>query len=173
MKKGLVTLFILVAVLAVAQITGGIVYTVLTAENEARYTYVEATVKDVETEKGEDDSVTVKSITVTYIGADGEVEATMKDFPSKFSIGTTFTARYDEDPTLLSTESTDWFTPIFLIILGVLYALGDAIALLNRKNIGLYALSDDGKETSAEEDNWSLVDTDEEEKQFLNGSDSE
>lgn len=172
MKKGLVTLFILVAVLAVAQITGGIVYTVMTAKQEARYTYVEATVKEVEIVSGENDSVTVNSITVTYIGADGEREAKMKNFPSKFSVGTTFTARYDDDPTLLSIESTDWFTPIFLIVLGLLYALGDIIALVNKKNIGLYALSDDGKQ-SIPEDDWSLADANEGEKQFLNGSDSE
>ncbi len=174
MKKSLVTLFVVVAVLAVLLIAGGIAYTVLTAEKESAYTYVEATVKEVETEPS-DDAVTIKKVTVTYTGADGEeVTAVMEDFPEKFSVGSTFTARYSVDPLTLSAEKTDWFTPIFMLVLGVAYALGDAIAFFNRKKFGLYALSDGGGDVATEDDDWSLADNDEDEKtRFLNGSDSE
>lgn len=140
MKKELKVLCITVAVLAVLQLIGGIFYTAMTAREEKKYTYVECTITSVQS-KEEDDTVTIEGITVSYIGNDGQtVIAQMVDFPSSFSVGETFTGRFKDDPLLISAEQTDWFTPVFLIILGAAYALIDITLFLLRKKMGLYAM---------------------------------
>lgn len=154
MKKELKTLWIVVAVLAVLQIVGGCIYTGWTAVKEKTYTYVDCTVMAVQsTING--DSVTIDGITVSYVNEQGQtVMAQMADFPTSFAEGETFRARYQDDPLTLSVRQTDWFTPVFLLILGLAYALFDLGALLLRKKMGLYALVDiteDGQTDLTEE----------------------
>lgn len=140
MKKELKILWITVAVLAVLQLIGGTIYTVWTAKEEQKYTYVECTIVSVQSKK-EEDTVIIEGITVSYLGDDGTtVIAEMADFPSSFSVGTVFTGRFKNDPLKISAEDTDWFTPVFLIVLGGMYAIIDIALLLFRKKMGLYAM---------------------------------
>lgn len=142
MKKELKTLWIVVAVLAVLQIVGGSVYTGWTAVKEKTHTYVDCTVMAVQSTT-DGDSVTIDGITVSYVNGEGQtVVAQMADFPTSFAEGYTFRARYQDDPLTLSVQQTDWFTPVFLLILGLAYGLLDLLALLLRKKMGLYALVD-------------------------------
>lgn len=142
MKKELKTLWIAVVVLAVLQLIGGIAYTSWTAHCERQYTYVDCTVVSVSTSQGEEEgALTVEGITVSYVASGGEtVIAEMEDFPSSFAIGESFRGRYSDDPTLISAKTTDWFTPVFLIILGAMYALAAAVMFILRKKMGLYAM---------------------------------
>lgn len=140
MKKELKTVWIVVAVLAILQIIGGSIYTLHTAEQEKRYTYVACTIEEIRT-KQDGDSLIVEGITVSYRADDGStVTAQMVDFPPRFSEGDTLQGRYVDDPLKISAQQTDWFTPVFLIVLGVAYAAFDVAALLLRKKLGLYAL---------------------------------
>lgn len=142
MKREFKTLWIAVAVLAVLQLIGGTIYTAATAARERTYTYVECTVIDVRVTEQEE-GVTVEAITVSYTDANGNaVIAEMIDFPSKFSLGSTFEGRYTDDPHKISAQTTDWFTPVFLLILGGAYAIGDIVAFALRKKMGLYAMVD-------------------------------
>lgn len=145
MKKEFKAIWWTVAVLAVLQLVGGIIYTSYTAKLEREFTYVECTVTDVQTKKDEDsedkNALIIERIVVTYKNSAGEtVDAEMTDYPQSFAIGTTFTARYTNDPHSLSAEHTDWFTPIFLIVLGAVYAITAAALLIFRKHTGLYAM---------------------------------
>ncbi len=140
MKKELKVICITVAVLAVLQLVGGIFYTAMTAKEEKSYTYVECTILSVQSKK-EDDTVIIEGITVSYLGSYGQtVVAQMADFPSSFAEGETFTGRFRDDPLLISAEHTDWFTPVFLIVLGAAYAVIDITLFLLRKKMGLYAM---------------------------------
>lgn len=152
MKKEMKTLWIVVAVLAVLQIIGGSVYTAMTAIRERDFTYVDCTIVSVQTTQ-EGDTVQVNGVTVTYTDAAGKtVTAEMLDFPERFSVGQTFRGRYENDPRKISAEKTDWFTPVFLIVLGAAYGLFDVAALLLRKKMGLYALADISENPSPEEE---------------------
>lgn len=153
MKRELKTLWIVVAVLAVLQIVGGSIYTAITAVRERNYTYVDCTVVSVKTTP-DGENFRVEGITVSYADSTGNtVTADMVDFPSSFSVGSTFRGRYEQDPKAVSAEHTDWFTPVFLIVLGAVYALADIGALLLRKKMGLYALNEitDEEEPQTEE----------------------
>lgn len=170
MKKELKAVFITVAILAVLQLVGGTIYTAITAAREKEYTYVSCVVVSVETEtatSGEEDqtdsegvSVTIKSVTVEYENESGEkVTAHLADFPQSFSVGTTLSARYKDDPLNLSTAKTDWFTPVFLLVLGGLYLLTVICMLLFQKRAGLYAIrdaKDDDEELSDEDSDGEL-----------------
>lgn len=142
MKKELKTLWITVVVLAVLQLIGGIAYTAWTAQCERRYTYVDCTVVSVSTSQGEEEgALIVEGITVSYVAdGGGTVIAEMEDFPSSFAVGESFRGRYSDDPSLISAKTTDWFTPVFLIILGAMYALAAAVMFILRKKMGLYAM---------------------------------
>lgn len=145
MKKDLRTVWIVVMVLAVLQIAGGSYFTLRTALYEKNYTYVDCTVVSVQSIQ-EEDSLQVQGITVSYVNEAGEtVLAQMEDFPSTFSVGSTFRGRYEQDPYRLSAQETDWFTPVFLVVLGLVYGLGGLGALLLRKKMGLYAMEDISK----------------------------
>lgn len=142
MKKDLRTVWIVVMVLAVLQIAGGSYFTLRTALYEKNYTYVDCTVVSVQSTQ-EEDSLLVQGITVSYVNEAGEtVLAQMEDFPSSFSVGSTFRARYEQDPYSISAQETDWFTPVFLLVLGAGYGLFGLAALLLRKKMGLYAMED-------------------------------
>lgn len=158
MRKQYKTLLIILVVLAVLQIIGGIVYTTLTGINEKKYTYVTCTVTDVQTEQNEDETFTVIGIEVSYRGEDGQtVYAQMQDFPSSFQVGESFEARYVDDPLSLSQEKTDWFTPVFLLVLGIEYAIGAIVMFAMRKKMGLYALqADDNENAPIDEDDWHI-----------------
>ncbi len=160
MKKQYKTLLIIIAVLAVLQIVGGIVYTSIVGAQEKEYTYVTCTVVKVETEQQEDESYLVTGITVTYENDKGEtITATMQDFPSSFAEGKSFEARYKDNPLSLSAEKTDWFTPVFLLCLGVCYAIGAIVMYAMRKKMGLYALDNEEKDdTPINEDDWHIYD---------------
>lgn len=161
MKKQYKTLLIIVTVLAVLQIIGGIVYTSIVGVQEKEYTYVTCTVVEVETEQQEDESYIVKGITVTYENDKGEaVTATMQDFPSSFAEGKSFEARYKDNPLSLSAQKTDWFTPVFLLCLGVCYAIGAIVMFAMRKKMGLYALDNEVKndDVTIDEDDWHIYD---------------
>lgn len=140
MKRDLKVLWITVAVLAVLQLVGGAVYTAWTAKCEKQYTYVDCTVISVQSSE-DGDALRIEGITVSYTDGEGRtVIAEMEDFPSSFSVGSTFRGRYSNDPLSISAKQTDWFTPTFLIFLGALYALFDILALILRKRMGLYAM---------------------------------
>lgn len=140
MKKEFKIIFITVAVLSVLQLIGGTVYTAWTASQDELYTYVDCTVVSVQSVT-EGDTLKIEGITVSYVNENGEVvTAQMEDFPSSFSIGEVFSGRYLDDPLSISAKKTDWFTPVFLIILGAAYAIFDLIAFLLRKKMGLYAM---------------------------------
>ncbi len=142
MKKELKTLWLVIAVLAVLQIFGGSVYTAMTAAKERDYTYVDCTIVSVQSTQ-DGDTVQIQSVTVTYLNTEGNtVTAQLQDLPERFSVGETFRGRYENDPEKISAEKTDWFTPIFLIVLGAAYGLFDVAAWLLRKKMGLYALGD-------------------------------
>ncbi len=154
MKKEFRTLWIAVAVLAVLQLVGGGVYTAWTAHCEKQYTYVTCTVISVSSSKQEgDDAVTIDGITVSYVNEQGEtVVAEMEDFPSSFAVGESFSGRYSDDPTRISAKQTDWFTPVFLIVLGMGYALFDILTFIFRKKMGLYAMVSPAEELSDDEE---------------------
>lgn len=142
MKKELKTIWIVVAVLSVLQILGGIAYTAMTAAKERNFTYVDCTVVSVQSTQ-DDDTVHIQGVTVTYLDREGNtVTAQLQDIPERFAVGETLQGRYEDDPLKISTEKTDWFTPVFLIVLGTAYGLFDVAAWLLRKKMGLYALED-------------------------------
>lgn len=142
MKKELKTIWVVVAVLAVLQILGGSVYTAMTATKERSFTYVDCTVVSVQSTQDEG-TVQIQGVTVTYLDGKGNtVTAQLQDLPERFAVGESIRGRYDDDPLKISTEKTDWFTPVFLIVLGTAYGLFDVVAWLLRKKMGLYALED-------------------------------
>lgn len=158
MKRDFKILCTAVAVLAVLQIVCGAAYTVYTVKEDSSYTYVECTVLEVKTSQ-EDEAVKVEEITVSYMNEEGRsVVARMADFPERFSVGSVFTGRYRDDPMSISAQKTDFFTPVFLIVLGAAYAIADTVFLLMRKKMGFYAMEDVREEsadfyTDAEEEN--------------------
>ncbi len=152
MKKELKTLWIAVVVLAVLQLIGGTIYTAATAANEKNFTYVDCTVLSVQS-KQEEDTLIVTGITVSYTDDAGNaVVAEMADFPASFSVGSVFEGRYSDDPLLISAETTDWFTPVFLIVLGAAYGLFALITWSLRKKMGLYAMEDISEEPIFDEE---------------------
>lgn len=149
MKKQLKTIFIILIVLAVLQIVGGVVYLSFTAVEDASYTTVECTIHSVvftKTEKQEEqeEQGTIDKVIVTYQNAQGEtIQAELSDYPASFSIGSVFEGRYkSEEPTKITMEETDWFTPSFMLCVGVLYAIGATLLFVFRKKLGMYALDD-------------------------------
>lgn len=156
--KQLKTIWIIIVVLAVLQIIGGSVYTAWTVDNERRYTYVDCVIVDI-TAVADGDSYTVEAVLVEY-EADGKtVSAKLVDYPSKMEIGTTVHGRYDQSVQEISCKTTDWFTPIFLLCLGVAYAIGAALAFVFRKKMGLYVIVDEvGGNECIEDDGWTLLD---------------
>lgn len=152
MKKELKTLWIAVVVLAVLQLIGGAVYTAATAANEKNFTYVDCTVLSVQSQE-EEDGLIITGITVSYVDDGGNtVVAEMADFPASFSVGSVFEGRYSDDPQLISAETTDWFTPVFLIVLGAAYGLFALITWLLRKKMGLYAMEDISEDPISDEE---------------------
>ncbi len=161
MKGQLKTILIVIAVLAVFQIAVGSVFLASTVKQERTYTYVTATITDVQTEKGEEENFyTITSIVVTYQNDNGQMTtATLTDYPSSFEIGTVVQCRYTDNPLSLSTQTTDWFTPIFTICLGAVYAISGVILFAFRKKFGLYALQDtENGNFDIQDDDWSIDD---------------
>lgn len=161
MKSQLKTILIVIAVLAIFQIVVGAVFLHFTVKTERTFTYVTAQITDVQTEKGEEEnSYKITSIVVTYTNNNGEtVIATLSDYPSTFEIGTTVQCRYTTNPYSLSTQTTDWFIPIFTVCLGVVYAIGGIVLFAFRKKFGLYALQDtENGNVDIVDDDWSLDD---------------
>lgn len=162
MKRHLKTLLVVIAVLAVFQIVVGALLLSWTVKTEHSYTYVSATITEIQTEKQQnedgDEYYTVKSVSVTYTNDSGEsVTATLADFPYSFELGTVVKCRYTDNPLSLSTQTTDWFTPIFTVSLGAIYAIGGTLLFVFRKNFGLYALEDTEKgDFEEEDDDWEL-----------------
>ncbi len=177
MKRRLRTLLVIIAVLAVFQIVAGALLLSWTVTTEKSYTYVTATITEIQTEKQQnedgDEYYTVKSISVAYTNNSGEsVVATLADFPYSFELGTVLECRYTDNPLSLSTQTTDWFTPVFTIVLGVVYAIGGTLLFVFRKNFGLYALEDTEKgDFEEEEDDWEL--DDEQSNEILQDDDPE
>lgn len=169
MRKDFLTIFIVIAVLAVCQIVGGVIYTVKTAIEDRKYDYYECTIIDIETEKVESDEESVeqykiKAVKVTYTLEDGTtITANATQYPQSIAVGNVFVGRVSNESISgnVSCETTDWFTPILMIVLGVVYALADLLFYLFRKKTGLYALRDVSDDyVEIEEDNWTVENID-------------
>ncbi len=166
MRKDFLTIFIAIAILAVLQIVGGTIYTITTAVVESKYTYYDCTIVEIETEKVESDTDSeieqykIKNVKVSYTLADGtEIIANASYYPTPLAVGDVFVGRVSSDSTSdsVSSETTDWFTPIFMIVLGVVYALIDLLFFVFRKKTGLYALKDVSEEyVEIEDDDWTI-----------------
>lgn len=158
MKRQLKTILIVLIVVAVLQIVGGIVYLSLTAVDEKRYTSVECTITEViskvqENEDGEEETLKIESIIVTYQNANGEsVTAELADYPSSFEIGTVLEGRYKDDPSVITLGDTDWFTPALVLVVGVAYGIGAVVMYATRKKTGMYALDNQPAENIPDEE---------------------
>lgn len=163
MKKRIKALFVLLVVLAVLQTVGGIVYLSFTAAEDKLYTDVVCTITEVKTtvvepeedgEESEGETVTIDSITVTYQNENGEeVVATLADYPSSFQgVGTVLNGRYKDNPTSITLVQTDWFTPSFVLVMGIAYAVGTTVLFAMRKRMGWYALDDSEKDNAPEQE---------------------
>lgn len=144
MKNRNVKLIIFSFVLAAILVVGGVVYVSLTAVDAARYQSVMATVVQVKTEKKDENSVVVKSVTVQYETPQGTVRDDLSgQLPDKLQEGGTLSVRYKKsDTSFVTAERIDWGTPIFLLVIGVLYAVGSIVFVHLRKKAGDYALYD-------------------------------
>lgn len=155
--KQLKIIWIIVVVLAVLQIVGGCVYTAWTVKDEQRYTYVDCVIDGIDSVQ-DGDNYKIESVTVSYFMDGASVSAILVDYPAKIELGATLSGRYAENPTEVSCKTTDWFTPIFLICLGVAYAIGAAVAFVLRKKMGLYAIVDEvGGDEELDDDDWTLL----------------
>lgn len=165
MKKRFKTLFIVLIVISVLQTVGGIVYLSFTAAKDKSYVEVACTITEVSVVENADgeEGVTIESIKVEYVNADGErVEAVLEDYPSNFSVGTTLNGRYKDDPHSITLTRTNWFLPSIVLVIGVAYAVGAVALYASRKNMGLYALSDvtDDTDESEEPENVEIAEND-------------
>lgn len=175
MKRQIKTIFIILVVLAVLQIVGGTIYLSFTAVDDKKYTTVECTIHSVVFTKTEDDeeegtSGTIDKVIVTYQNEQGDtIEAELEDYPASFSIGSVFEGRYKDDPYKITLEETDWFTPSFMLAMGIAYAIGTSVLFAMRKRMGWYAL-DDGQDKHAEDVEEEIKENEEFSKQILDSS---
>jgi len=144
MKNRNTKLLIFSFVLAAILVVGGVVYVSLTAADAARYQSVTATVVQVQTEKKDENSVVIKAVTVRYETPQGATQSDLSgQFPDKLQEGGDLSVRYKKsDTSFVTAERIDWGTPIFLLVIGVLYTVGSVVFVHLRKKAGDYALYD-------------------------------
>lgn len=144
MKNRNTKLVIFLFVLAAILVVGGVVYVSLTAADAAQYQNVTATVVRVQTEKKDENSVIVTAVTVQYETLHGAVQSDLSgQLPDKLQEGGSLSVRYKKNDTFFVTaERIDWGTPIFLLVIGVLYTVGSGVFVHLRKKAGDYALYD-------------------------------
>ncbi|MCM1290101.1 MAG: DUF3592 domain-containing protein [Corallococcus sp.] len=144
MKPRNLKIVIFAVVLAVILIAGGVTYVSVTAVNAAKYQTVSATVVEISTEKKDENTVIVTGVAVRYETAGGVVQNKLSgQFPKELKEGSQISVRYKKDDvTFVTAEHVDWGTPIFLLVLGVLYAVGSGVFIYLRKKAGDYAIYD-------------------------------
>ncbi len=144
MKNKNTKLLIFSFVLAAILVVGGVVYVSLTAADAARYKNVTATVVQVKSENKDENSVVIKAVTVQYETPQGTVQNDLLgQLPDKLQEGGNLSVRYKKsDASFVTAERIDWGTPIFLLVIGVLYTVGSGVFVYLRKKAGDYALYD-------------------------------
>ena len=144
MKNRNTKLIIFTIVLAAILIAGGVTYVSITAVNAAKFETVTAIVTEITTEQKDENSVTVTGVTVRYETSDWTTESKLSgQLPKELKEGGSLIVRYKKDDvSFVTTEYVDWGTPIFLLVIGVLYAVGSGVFIYLRKRAGDYALYD-------------------------------
>lgn len=129
--------------LAAALLAGGIVYTSLTAAENSRYVYTQAEITEINSVENADGTYDITGVTIRYETEKGTVGVLLeKGLPAELKTGAEISVRYlKTDPAKPSTQRTDWFSPAFLIALGVMYSAIGAAMLLVRKRAGHYAMT--------------------------------
>ena len=81
--------------------------------------------------------------------------------PPRLEEGREIEVRFNkENPDVVTAEMIDWFPAVFLLALGVLYAVGGLLVVIFRKKAGYYAIVEQTDEpTPIEDDDFSIIET--------------
>jgi hypothetical protein len=161
MNPRLKKLIAFVVVISTILIVGGVVYTSLLGVENSQYTKTTATITHIETEKKGENTFIVKSASVTYDTPEGtKVNKLSGVLPVSLKEGGQVEVRFNNaNPDSVTAEMIDWFPAVFLLILGVLYAVGGAVVVVLRKQAGYYAIVEQNNEPCPlEDDDFSIAD---------------
>lgn len=161
MNPKLKRLIIFVVVISTILTVGGIVYTSFLGVENSQYTKTMGTVVEIENEKTGEYTAVVKSVTVSYETPDGTKTNKLSGvLPFSFEEGTEVEVRFQNDnPDYVTAEMIDWFPAVFLIVLGVLYAVGGSVVVVFRKKAGYYAIVEQSNDPiPIEDDGFSIAD---------------
>jgi hypothetical protein len=166
MNPRLKKLIAFVVVISTILIVGGVVYTSLLGVENSQYTKTTATIVDFDVvsvgEKNGIEQFEIKNVRVTYETPDGTKINTLSGVVMKRSyyIDEQVEVRFNNaNPDIVKIEMIDWFPAVFLLILGVLYAVGGAVVVVLRKQAGYYAIVEQNNEPCPlEDDDFSIAD---------------
>ena len=116
----------------------------------------------IEIEEKEENTVVVKWASVTYETPQGiKTNKLIGVLPPRLEEGREIEVRFNkENPDVVTAEMIDWFPAVFLLALGVLYAVGGLLVVIFRKKAGYYAIVEQTDEpTPIEDDDFSIIET--------------
>lgn len=161
MNSRLKKLILIVIVISSVLIVGGVVYTSILGAESNQYSKTMGTISVIETEEKGENIVVVKEASVTYETPQGTKTNKLTGvLPSRLEEGSDLEIRYNKaNPDVVTAEMIDWFPAVFLLILGVLYAVGGGLVVILRKKAGYYAIVEQSNDpTPLEEDDFSILD---------------
>lgn len=161
MNPKLKKLIAFVVVISTILIVGGIVYTSFLGVENKQYTKTTATIAKIESEQTGEHTFVVKGATVTYDTPQGTKTNKLQGIlPFRLEEGAEVEVRFkNEDVDYVTAEMINWFPAVFLLVLGVLYAVGGAMLIVFRKKAGYYAIVEQNNDPlPIEDDGFSIAD---------------
>lgn len=162
MNTRLKKLIIIVVVISSVLIIGGVIYTSILGVEANQYSKTMGTISKIEIEEKEENTVVVKWASVTYETPQGtKTNKLIGVLPPRLEEGREIEVRFNkENPDVVTAEMIDWFPAVFLLALGVLYAVGGILVVIFRKKAGYYAIVEQTDEpTPIEDDDFSIIET--------------
>lgn len=163
MNPKLKKLIAFVVVISTILIVGGIVYTSFLGVENKQYTKTTATIAKIESEQTGEHTFVVKGATVTYDTPQGTKTNKLQGIlilPPRLEEGAEVEVRFkNEDVDYVTSEMINWLPAVFLLVLGVLYAVGGAMLIVFRKKAGYYAIVEQNNDPlPIEDDGFSIAD---------------
>ena len=162
MNSRLKKLIIIVVVISSVLTIGGVIYTSILGVEANQYSKTMGTISKIEIEEKEENTVVVKWASVTYETPQGtKTNKLIGVLPPRLEEGREIEVRFHkENPDVVTAEMIDWFPAVFLLVLGVLYAVGGLLVVIFRKKAGYYAIVEQTDEpTPIEDDDFSIIET--------------
>ena len=161
MNARLRKLIIIVVVISAVLIIGGVVYTSILGVEANQYSKTTGTISAIATEERGENTFVVKWAIVTYETPQGTKTNKLAGvLPPRLEEGAEVEVRFNKNnPDVVTAEMIDWFPAVFLLVLGVLYAIGGSLVVILRKKAGYYAIVEQTDDpTPIEDDDFTLVD---------------